>query len=223
MQPGLRVGPGRQDRGLVGRAFRVEAGHGLVLPGCRPHRHRHAGRPRHRSRVPGHRLPLSRNAGLCGGGAGPLRPQPAGDPPGGRGRAVAVRERPVLRVPQGASAQAGVGRQGRVDDRSQAGGRPHPAVRPHRGLRRELGHGQDQSAGGVDRRRRGRVRHRPWPARAPSGGPGLSLDRLCSHHPAGGRSARTRGPDGGSTRTRSSAGCTSDVVISGDVVTAGSP
>ena len=50
-----------------------------------------------------------------------------------------------------------------------------------------LGQGQDQPHGHLDRAGCGRVRSRPPASPAPAGLPGLPLDRLCPHHPSGGR------------------------------------
>ena len=62
--------------------------------------------------------------------------------------------------------QAMAGKDG-LDHRPQAGGRPDPPGGPDRRLRRELGHGQDQPAGHVDRAGHRRLRRRPRHSPAP--------------------------------------------------------
>ncbi len=100
---------------------------------------------------------------------------------------------------------------GRLGDRSQAGRRPHPPARADRGLRRQLGHGEDQPARHLDAPGHRGLRSRPWHSPAPPALPGVRVHRLCPHRPArwprGSMSVRAGGP----TRTRSSAGSTSDM------------
>jgi phosphoadenosine phosphosulfate reductase len=64
--------------------------------------------------------------------------------------------------------------------------RMDPAVGADRLLRRELGNGQDEPVGHLERRGCGRVSGRPRDPRAPLAVPGLPVHRLRPHHPSGG-------------------------------------
>ena len=122
-----------------------------------------------------------------------------------------VRDLPVLRVPQGPAAAVRPGRERRLGDRSQAGRRPDPPARADRGLRRQLGHGEDQPARHLDapghRGLRSSTMAFPSTPCAPRGTCPSAAPPRPARWPRGSMSARAGGP----TRTRSSAGCTSDM------------
>ena len=86
-----------------------------------------------------------------------------------------------------------------------------PAARPHRRLRRQLGHGQDQPAGHLDPSGPGRLRPGPRHPPAPAARPRATCPSAARRPPARWPRGRTCGPAGGPTPTRSSAGSTSDM------------
>ena len=84
---------------------------------------------------------------------------------------------------------------------------------PDRLLRRELGHGQDQPAGHLDRPGHRRLRGRPRHPRSTPCCPRATSPSAAPRPPARWARARTPAPGAGPTRTRSSAGCTSDMTV----------
>ena len=165
---------------------------------------------RHRGGVPRHRLPLPRDARYVEDIRARYDLNLTVTKPVAGAEQWPCGTGPVLRVPQGpplkealAGKEAWMTGLKRVDAWTR---RAAPIV----SFDDDLGPGEDQPAGHLDRAGRRRVRGRPRDPRAPPLSQGyLSIGCAPTTRPVA--RARTPAPAAGPTRTRSSAGCTSDM------------